>query len=292
MPLALVACSRPSSPPKPAGFQVALLTPGPISDAGWNAGAYEGLKAVEKELGATVSHVQVKSPSEFEEQFRAYAARGTALCIGHGFEFQDAASRVAKEYPATVFVTTSGSRMAKNLGPIVFELEEATYLCGLAAGRMSRSAKAGMIGGVELPSIKSTFLAFEAGLKAGNPGASATAVFTGSFEDVAGAKTAALALADKGCDFLFQNADAAALERGDKETAERLMAEHIGQVQSALQINAAPADPLAELRLALAPMNAPGAATKKTTLRPARSSPSFTSSSSSTSPSTYLGALL
>ena len=211
MPLALVACSRPSSPPKPAGFQVALLTPGPISDAGWNAGAYEGLKAVEKQLGAAVSHVQVKSPSEFEEQFRAYAARGTALCIGHGFEFQDAAARVAKEYPGTVFVTTSGSRTAKNLGPIVFELEEATYLCGLAAGRMSRSAKAGMIGGVELPSIKSTFLAFEAGLKAGNPGASATAVFTGSFEDVAGAKTAALALADKGCDFLFQNADAAAL---------------------------------------------------------------------------------
>jgi basic membrane protein A and related proteins len=205
------ACSRGKAPPKGQGFQVALLTPGPISDAGWNAGAYEGLKAIEKELGASVSHVQVKSPSEFEEQFRAYAARGAALCIGHGFEFQDAAARVAKEYPATVFVTTSGSRTARNLAPIVFELEEATYLCGLAAGRMSKSAKAGMIGGIELPSIKSTFLAFEAGLRAGNPGASTTAVFTGSFEDVAGAKTAALALADKGCDFLFQNADAAAL---------------------------------------------------------------------------------
>ncbi len=208
---ALVACSRGSAPEKPAGFQVALLTPGPISDAGWNAGAYEGLQAIRKELGASVSHVQVKSPSEFEEQFRAYAARGAALCIGHGFEFQDAAARVAKEYPATVFVTTSGSRTARNLAPIVFELEEATYLCGLTAGRMSKSAKAGMIGGAELPSIRSTFLAFEAGLRAGNPGASATAVFTGSFEDVAGAKTAALALADRGCDFLFQNADAAAL---------------------------------------------------------------------------------
>jgi DNA-binding GntR family transcriptional regulator len=45
-----------------------------------------------------------------------------------------------------------------------------------------------------------------------------------------------------------------ALERGDKESAERLMAEHIGQMQSALQINASPADPLAELRQALASM--------------------------------------
>jgi nucleoside-binding protein len=58
-----------------------------------------GLKAIERELGAKVSHVQVKTPSEFEEQFRAYAAGGSALCIGHGFEFQDAAARVAKDYP-------------------------------------------------------------------------------------------------------------------------------------------------------------------------------------------------
>ena len=208
---ALAACGKAPAPKAPAGFRVALLTPGPVSDAGWNAGAYEGLKAIERELGARVSHVQVKTPSEFEEQFRAYSADGYSLCFGHGFEFQDAAARVAREYPETLFVTTSGSRTAKNLSPIVFELEQATYLCGLVAGRMSRTAKAGMVGGVELPSIRSTFLAFEAGLKAGNPGAKATAVFTGSFEDVAGAKAAALALVDQGNDFLFHNANAAAL---------------------------------------------------------------------------------
>lgn len=200
-----------SAPDARPSFRVALLTPGPISDAGWNAGAYEGLKAIEKELGAHVSHVQVKSPSEFEEQFRAYAAQGYALCFGHGFEFQDAAARVAKLYPRTVFVTTSGSRTGPNLAPIVFELEQATYLCGLAAGWLSKTGKAGMVGGVELPSIKSTFLAFEGGMKAANPGADVRTVFTGSFEDVASAKAAALALADQGCDFLFQNADNAAL---------------------------------------------------------------------------------
>jgi DNA-binding GntR family transcriptional regulator len=83
-----------------------------------------------------------------------------------------------------------------------------------------------------------------------------------------------------------------ALERGDTPTAERLMAEHIGQVQSALQINAAPADPLAELRLALAPLNTTGAAHKKATPGPIRTVGAAPSSSSSTSPSTYLGALL
>ncbi len=199
------------APAAGSSFRVALLTPGPISDAGWNAGAYEGLMAIRKELGADVSHVQVGSPSEFEEQFRSYAARGYALCIGHGFEFQDAAARVAALYPKTVFVTTSGSRTAPNLAPIVFELEQATYLCGLVAGRMSRTGKAGMVGGVELPSIKSTFLAFAGGMKDVRPDADVRTVFTGSFEDVAAAKAAALALADQGCDVLFQNADNAAL---------------------------------------------------------------------------------
>ncbi|MGE5346010.1 MAG: BMP family protein [Acidithiobacillales bacterium] len=210
--LLMFACGGKREPPGAAsGFRVALLTPGPISDAGWNAGAYEGLKAIEKELGAHVSHVQVGSPSEFEEQFRSYAARGYDLCIGHGFEFQDAAARVAALYPMTVFVTTSGSRTGPNLAPIVFELEQATYLCGLVAGRMSKTGKAGMVGGVELPSIKSTFLAFAGGMKDVRPDADVRTVFTGSFEDVAAAKAAALALVDQGCDFLFQNADNAAL---------------------------------------------------------------------------------
>ena len=233
--LALAGCGgRGATPPAGSTFRVALLTPGPISDAGWNAGAYEGLKAIEKGLGARVSHVQVRSPSEFEEQFRAYAAEGYDLCFGHGFEFQDAAARVAADYPKTVFVTTSGSRTAPNLAPIVFELEQATYLCGVVAGRMSKTGKAGMVGGVELPSIKSTFLAFEAGAKAANPRADVRTVFTGSFEDVAAAKAAALALADQGCDFLFHNANNAALGVFNAAEERRITAFGANRDQNAL----------------------------------------------------------
>jgi basic membrane protein A and related proteins len=234
--LAFAACGGPRETSKAATptFTVALLTPGPVSDAGWNAGAYEGLQKIGKELGAGVSHVQVKSPSEFEEQFRAYAAKGTNLVFGHGFEFQDAAARVAKEYPKTFFVTTSGSRTAPNLAPIVFELEQAAYLCGLMAGRVTKSGRAGMVGGVELPSIKSTFLAFEGGFLAARPSGKATSVFTGSFEDVAGAKAAALALADKGADVLFQNADAAALGVFKAAEERRIVAFGTNKDQNAL----------------------------------------------------------
>jgi DNA-binding GntR family transcriptional regulator len=79
-----------------------------------------------------------------------------------------------------------------------------------------------------------------------------------------------------------------ALARGDAAQAERLMEEHIGQVQAALRL--APAnDPLADLREALAPL-APAprpaqgrAASPKTPASPPPSPPA---------PETYLGALL
>ena len=145
------------------GFKVALLNPGPISDAGWNASAYEGLLAIRDQLGAEISQVETKTPPEFEQAFRDYARRGFRLVIGHGFEFQDAAARVAPDFPDTVFITTSGNTVRPNVAPIVFRLEEATYLLGELAARMAPNGKACAVGGMEIPSVKSTFLAFEAG---------------------------------------------------------------------------------------------------------------------------------
>src|SRR6478672_3341332 len=109
---------RDSSGARP--FRVALLTPGPISDQSWNGGAYQGLLRVRDSLGASVSHIQTKTPAEFEEQFRQYGAQGYDLVFGHGFEFQDAALRVAPDYPRTIYVVTSGSSVAANVAGIEF----------------------------------------------------------------------------------------------------------------------------------------------------------------------------
>ena len=107
-------------------MKVGLLTPGSVNDNGWNAIAYEGLQHIQKELGAEVSHQETKTPAEFEEGFRSYGAKGFDLAFGHGFEFQDAAMKAGKEFPKTVFITTSGSSVAPNVSPMVFELEQST----------------------------------------------------------------------------------------------------------------------------------------------------------------------
>jgi basic membrane protein A len=217
--------TKPAPPDAAPAFRVALLTPGSISDGGWNGGAYEGLTRIRDELGAEISHIETRTPAEFEESFRDYGSRGYDLIFGHGFEYQDAAALVGSEYPDSIFITTSGSTVRDNVAPMVFELEQATYLCGVLAARMSRTGMVGLVGGIDLPSIRSTFMAFAAGAQAGNSKVQVREVFLGNFDDSAAAREAALALLEEGADFLLHQANEAG--RGVFQAAsERQTPEH------------------------------------------------------------------
>src|SRR5574338_563199 len=216
----LVACDRASSTSQKSAstaaslpaFRVALLTPGPISDRSWNGGAYDGLLAIRDSLGAQVSHVQTKTPAEFEENFRQYGAQGYTLVFGHGFEFQDAAVRVAPEFPDTKYITTSGNTVRANVAGIQFAFEEASFLAGVLAAGMTKSGTIGAIGGTELPPVKRSFAAYAAGAQSVNPGIRVVTSYVGNWDDVSAGKEQALAQMSRGTDVIFQNADATKLD--------------------------------------------------------------------------------
>lgn len=193
------------------GFRVALIAPGPISDDGWNATAYDGLLRIEQSLGATVREVQVKSPSEFEGVFRDFGRSGYALVFAHGFEFCETARQVAPEFPATVFCVTTGTVELANVSSIQFAIEQPAELAGVLAARLSQSGRIGCVGGVEIPPVKSAFAAFERGVQRERPDAQVVIAYVGSWEDVSAARQQSLALLDQGIDLLFHNADAAGL---------------------------------------------------------------------------------
>jgi basic membrane lipoprotein Med (substrate-binding protein (PBP1-ABC) superfamily) len=195
----------------PPRFRVALLTPGPISDQSWNGGAYQGLLRIRDSLGATISHIQTKTPAEFEEQFRQYGAQGYDLVFGHGFEFQDAAKRVGPDFPRTIYVTTSGSTSGTNVAGIEFAFADASYLAGMVAGSMTKTNVLGVIGGTELPPVKESFTAFTRGAKAVNPKVTVLTSYVGNWDDVSAGKEQALAQIGQKADIIFQNADAAGL---------------------------------------------------------------------------------
>jgi basic membrane lipoprotein Med (substrate-binding protein (PBP1-ABC) superfamily) len=183
-----------------------------VSDQSWNGGAYAGLMQLRDSLGAKISHIQTKTPAEFEENFRQYGSQEYALVFGHGFEFQDAAERVAKDYRKTVYVTTSGNRSASpNLASLDFGFEEASYLAGMEAGGLTKSNVIGVLGGTELPPVKRSFEAFTRGAKRVNPRVRVVTSYVGNWDDVGAGKEQALAQIGRGADVIFQNADAAGL---------------------------------------------------------------------------------
>ena len=161
-------------------FKVAMLLPGSISDAGWNALAYEGLVAIEKQLGAETSHAETRTPSDQEEQFRSYALDGYNIVFGHGYEFQDPAKAVAPDFPETIFITSSGGTITDNISPVNFRVEEPAYLLGMMAGMMTKTNKLGVMGGQNIPSVNSTFMAFEGGAKSVNPDVEVSWVYVGN----------------------------------------------------------------------------------------------------------------
>lgn len=210
--LSMVACGSARDQQTTDGtFRVALLTPGPVSDQAWNAAAYQGLQRMRDSLGAEISHIQTKTPAEFEENFRQYGAKGYSLVIGHGFEFQDAAQRVGPEYPKTVFVTTGGTGTGPNIAALSFAFDEPSYLAGMEAAAISRSGVLGAIGGTELPPVAASFTAFEAGARAVRPDIKVVVAYLGNWDDAGAGKEQALAQIARRSDVIFQNADAAGL---------------------------------------------------------------------------------
>ena len=208
-----LACGRPQERAPNGGhtFRVALLTPGPVSDQSWNSGAYRGLLEIRDSLGARISNIETKTPAEFDENFRQYGSQGYDLVCGHGFEFQDAARRVAPEFPHTIFVTTSGSTAGPNLAGLTFGFDDASYLAGVLAGSMTRTNVIGVIGGTELPPVVASFRAFERGARAANPKIRIVSSYIGNWDDVSAGKEQAIAQYSRGVDVIFQNADAAGL---------------------------------------------------------------------------------
>jgi basic membrane protein A and related proteins len=206
--LSLSACQTKATP---QGIRVGLITPGSIADAAWNSGAYRGLQLIRDSLDLTVSHVEARTPSDQDEALRTYAAQGYDLVFAHGFEFQDPAERVSAQFPKTIFIVTSGRRAKGNVAPLIFKLEEASYLAGMVAGGLTRTDILGFIGGIELPPIEAAYQGWVNGARSINPDVRTRKIYLNSFDDAAAGREAALALIRVGADMFHHNADAAGL---------------------------------------------------------------------------------
>ena len=192
-------------------IKVALITTGPVSDNGWNAGAYTALQKVKTETGAETQNIEAKTPGEQQENLRAYAKNGFNVVIAHGAEMEDMVLGMAKDFPNAQFIVDSGRKSAQNVTPIVLRMEDSAYLMGMLAAGMSKTGKIGSVGAQKVQALEAVFSAFAAGAKAARPDIKVIPpTYTNDWDDVAKGKTQALALMDQGADVIIDDLDGAA----------------------------------------------------------------------------------
>ncbi|MDR1862392.1 MAG: BMP family protein [Treponema sp.] len=192
-----------------SSYKVGLLMSGPMNDGGWNASAYEGLTEIKNKYpDVQISYQEGIPASDYEEIFRTYASQGYNLVFGHGYEFGDAALKVAKDFPNVKFcVTSTDVSAAPNVSSMLNNYHEMGYLLGVIAATMTKTNVVGAIGGMEIPSITEALIAYEVAVKSENPQIKVMSVLTGTFEDVAKAKETALTMIEQGADIIFHDAD-------------------------------------------------------------------------------------
>ncbi len=189
-------------------FKVGLIHPSPITDS-WSGLAYAALKRIEKEMGAQIAEVQVGEPAGHEKAFADFGSQGYDVVIAHGYEYNDAAAKVAPQFPKTYFVVVNGSSVGPNLTGIntIPGYVQTMYAIGMAAGKLSKTHKCAAFT-LELPATRLPMVGFQKGFES-VPGNTCSLVTLNSGNDVGAAKEAALQAMQGGADIITANADLA-----------------------------------------------------------------------------------
>jgi len=189
-------------------LKAALLTSGPINDGGWNTQAYEGLQMLKDDLGYEIAFTEKVQQADQANIMRDYAKKGFDLIIGHGFEFGDALTTVAAEYPDQKFFQVGGEAVGDNLASARFRTGELGFLTGKLAAMVTKTNKIGFVGAEESPTVKGEVVSIQKIVPEINPKATVTVAYTGSWDDINKGKEAALAQIASGVDVIIGIGDA------------------------------------------------------------------------------------
>jgi len=187
-------------------LKVAIVMPGNITDKSWTQAGFEGINQAGKELGLDVAYSEKIAQPDQAEALADYARRGYKVVIGHGGEFQEAAERVAKKYPKTIFVVNNGQEAKDNIATADFNYRQFGYVMGYIAGKMSKTGKAGWIGAQKIKFSTDLNDSFTIGFK-GAGGKEVFTAWTNDWDDIAKGKEAALSQIAQGADLVFPTMD-------------------------------------------------------------------------------------
>jgi basic membrane lipoprotein Med (substrate-binding protein (PBP1-ABC) superfamily) len=192
------------APPK-----IAMIIFSDITDGGWSQAQNEGRLKIEKALGVKIPYVESvpEDSAKITPAVEKFIQRGSNIIIGTAFGYSDTFKELAAKHPNVAFLNASGTTNGPNLESFYGRTYESQYLCGMAAGAVTKTGKLGFVAANPFGVVNWTISAYEMGAKLMNPNVTTTAVFTGAWNDPVKERAAATALIDQGADVIGQHVD-------------------------------------------------------------------------------------
>ena len=181
---------------------------GGINDESFNQSAWEGLQQAQKDLGIEIKVIESKQASEYLPNMESLIDEDVDMVIGVGYTMKEDIQKQAENYPDTQFVLIDETydTIPENVTPILFRENEAAYLTGLIAGKMTKTNNVGFIGGIQTPVVSRFEYGYKAGVNAANDKANVNVQYAGTFSDAAKGKSIANQMYGNGSDIILSAA--------------------------------------------------------------------------------------
>ncbi len=178
---------------------------GGIEDRSFNEMAWKGLKRAQKELGGKVSYIEAEQEKDYIPNMEALRKEKNQLIVGIGFTMREAVLEVANKNKEQKYAIVDNryEEIPENVTCILFKREEASFLAGYIAGKMSASNKIGIVGGMKVRVVDEFIYGFEGGAKYANPDIKVIKEYANTFCDVAKGKEIAEKMYEEGVDIIF-----------------------------------------------------------------------------------------
>jgi basic membrane protein A len=200
-----VGCTKQENSKEDKTKVTLVLSVGGVNDQSFNQGAWEGAEKAAEELGVEVSYLESNSDADYIANIETAVDKDSDLVVGVGFQMGDAIKEAAEAYPEQQFAIIDNTYEEKidNVRSITFNEEQAGYLTGLIAAKMTKTNVIGWIGGLDIPSCSNFYVGYEKGAKEVNPDIKVLKQFTNSFTDAAKGRVVAEGMVKENADIIF-----------------------------------------------------------------------------------------
>lgn len=196
-------------------YEITLVTDaGGINDKSFNQGSWEGVEAycTDNET-VDAQYIETAESAQIETNLKT-ASEQSEVVIATGYNFSTPVYNVAPLYPDVNYIMIDAEPVDAEGNPVsmpnvmsyYFAEEQAGYLVGYVAGKMTKTNQIGFIGGEAVSTVSRFAYGYIQGAYAANPNIVVSVQYADTFVDQTKGQTMANTMYGNGCDIIFSAA--------------------------------------------------------------------------------------